>query len=419
MTKAEYLEKIVKADGVDMPVIMMKDPSEEHVFIMGSVGYGMSNEQEIESAHIIEHLTFGGTKKFGKKALQDAASDLGGSINGGTWNDFTIYFAMLPDDSTALGVDLVTDIMFSPLMEEEELISLRGSMIGELGMREGTDFWRAWMSFFQAFYPENGYGYMHPYEARVQSINTLTAEQLRANFHKHYVPENMSFFAGGNFDESALCNLFREAAQAKFRRVASDTKPLRAYSDPVYRHLVTEGDFKTEYLVVGFKAPDSNTPDFYPMKILDYVLAGTPGARIHFRMREEEHLSYGANSTYMRSDGHGVFFIMADVLKGKTDRAHEVMLEELAKMREEGLSPEELERAKKALIGTIRTADGTEKKMFGLQSDYSDSKRLVTPGEIAKQYRAVTADDIARVAKQVIPAEFKPENYASARLIAK
>ena len=418
MNKVEYLERTVKADGVDIPVIMMKDPSVEHVLVVGSVAYGISNEREIESAHMIEHLIFGGTKKFGKKALQDAASDLGGSINGGTWNDFTIYFAMLPDDSTALGVDLATDLMFSPLMEDMELISIRQPMIGELGIREGTDSWRALMSFFQAFYPENGYGYMHPYEARVQSINTLTAEQLRANLHKHYVPENMSFFAGGNFDESELCDMLGEAAQTKFRRVASDAKPLRTYSDPVYRHLVTKGDFRSEYIALGFKAPDSNTLDIYPMKILDYVLAGTLGAIIPFRMREEEHLSYGTESMNMISDGHGVFFIRADVPKGETDRAQGIILEELTKVREEGLSAEELERAKKALIGQIRTADGTMTKMFNLRSDYFDSRRLVTPKDIAKQYKAVTTDDIARVAKQVIPAEFKPENYASARLIA-
>ena len=121
MNQSKYEVRFLKMKGDEIPVVMMIDPSVEHVFITGSVDYGAANEGIIESAHALEHFVYAGTKKFpGKKLVVDAVEDTGGSCNAGTMDMMTSFFAKLPDDYCSLGIDWVTDLMFSPLLKEED-----------------------------------------------------------------------------------------------------------------------------------------------------------------------------------------------------------------------------------------------------------------------------------------------------------
>jgi hypothetical protein len=63
MSEIVYSQDVIKAKDFNMPIISMQDQSVKHILLMGSVGYGISNEQEIESAHMIEHLV-GALKSF-------------------------------------------------------------------------------------------------------------------------------------------------------------------------------------------------------------------------------------------------------------------------------------------------------------------------------------------------------------------
>ena len=343
-------------------------------------------------------------------------------MNAATGNDTTMYFTMLPNDYSALGADIITDLMFSPSLSAAELQDdVKPAITNELGRRQRDDTYRVHTLFFQALFKEDAYGFRPSLDARLKSVSGLNHDKIMDNYALCYTPAHSMFAVGGNFNPDSLCDVLAKAITEKFVQRDCHGKKLREYSGCKYSHVSVQDPVKAEHLVLGFKAIDFDADGFYAMKILNYLIGGKPSARIPYKMREEEHISYATWSYYEDIKDKGLLLIYtdADPKKNGAKRAEEVIISELLRIRKDGPTPVELDGAKAALIGKLKTLDGTTSRVENLHYHYFASGRLILPEEKIMKTNAVTFDDVMRVAREVIPAEFTPESYASARIIAK
>lgn len=421
MNQIKYEERFLDINGTKVPVVMVIDPSVEHLYIQGSVDYGAASEVLIESAHALEHLAYTGTKKFPtKKMVVDSAEDIGGSCNAFTMDLMTAFCLKLPENYCSLGIDWITDLMFSPLLKEEELENnVKKAIDVELGVRKRDDRYRTYSLLFQAFFPEGAYGYRYSLDDRLKSLASLKAEQMNSIHANNYTPEHAMFSVGGNFNPDSACDLIAKAINEKFVPKQCDKNELRAFKGHSYKQIVVPDTVESEHLAIGLKAPDFGSADSYPMQILAHILGGKMSARIPYRIREEEHISYATWVSFTNVKDKGLLHLQTDAKKGLLKKAEDIMIEELLKIRNEGPTNDELTNAKKALVGQLKTMDGTERKTWRIHSDYAAAGHLIGLDETIQKTGAVTFDDVMRVAREVIPAEFTSESYASARIIAK
>lgn len=421
MNTIKYEERFLDINGTKVPVVMMIDPSVEHIYVQGSVGYGAANEAVTESAHALEHLACSGTKKFpDKKIVNDSIANVGGIRNAATMDLMTSFYLKLPDDYSSLGLDLITDHIFSPLLKEEDLENnVKHSIEVELGVRKRDDRYRVQTLLFQAFFPEGAYGYRPSLDDRLKSLASLNVGQIASIHANNYTPGHTMFSVGGNFNPDDACELIAKAINEKFVPKQCDKNELRAFKGHNYKQIVIPDTVEAEHLAMGLKAPDFGSDDFYAIDILANLLGGKMSARIPYRIREEEHISYATAVFFAHVKDKGILFVQTDAKKGLLKRAEDIIIEELLKVRNEGPTQDEMINTKTAMVGRLKIIDGTEARTDRLHFNYAAAGRLIRLEETIAKTQAVTFDDVMRVAREVIPAEFTPKSYASARIIAK
>jgi len=412
----KYALRYLKINDVEIPVIFLIDPNVEFVYMCGNSRYARSYERLVESAHFLEHYTMRATKSFpDEKAVGDTIFSLGGWINGQTGDNVTRYIGIVPKEKYKLLAQVITEILWHPLLVPEDLDKEKHAIEVELSKRRNDFRYKASVLFAQAFYKEGAAGYRTFVDDRLASLATITHEQISEVHKKNYAADNIVLGFGGCVDPDEVMDLLKELASDIPLRATPD---VRSVEPPEYKHLVLEEDVHAEMVMLGFTAPTESDPDYPAFLIIRNILAGKPTARLRYRMRDIENLSYNTSLGSITVGDQARFSIFSDAKKGQADRAEQCIIEELLRLRD-GATERELANAKQAIIGHLKTREMLSDLVNDVVSHFIASGELKSAEALEKALSTVSLEDVKRVAQKYIPKEFTKENYASAKIIAK
>ena len=358
-------------------------------------------------AHLFEHLMFGQTKDMPPGEFDRLVERTGGESNAATWVDWTYYRLSLPARDLPLGVKLEAERMQHLVLEHTPVESERDVVTNERRERveDDVDGWLDEQLMAQAFT-------VHPYRwptiGWMEDIRALSLPDIRAFYRTWYAPNCATIVCIGDFDEPTLLDL----VATHYGSIPPGELPPQATGlvEPEQtreRIVRAPKPIATDRLLVGYKAPGQDEPDWCVLEIVATLLAGCPSARLYRRLviKSEVASSVDAQLTPFRDPS--LMRLAVTAARGHTaDEILGIIDQELALMTEHPPQKAEVEKAK-ALAETdfwsaLVDIDGRAEALGHYETALGDFRKVNT---IAQRLAAVTAEDVARVVRTYLRPE--------------
>lgn len=314
---------------------------------------GSRNERtgETGASHWVEHMMFKGTPKYPAGVLDGLIDRVGGQWNAFTSHDSTMYYETLPAEHIDLALDLESDRMMNAQFLPDEVESERTVILSE---RRGSEnqpmFWLREEVRSTAF---KVHGYHHEIIGDTHDLITMTRDQLYGHYQRHYHPANAVLVLAGAFDTASM----RDKINHYYGHIANGTKPvLFSRPEPTQigeRRVFVERPIKTSFVMVSHHIPEGTHPDWLALSVLDSILTGAGGSidnkttRLYNALVKSEICASMSGNMNETIDPYLYTFSMT-LRDGHTHQdAESVLLTELDKICQEGITQAELIRAKK------------------------------------------------------------------------
>jgi zinc protease len=325
-------------------VLVQEYPSSEVVAVQLWVRAGGRDEAptELGLAHYLEHMLFKGTTTRAKGFVDRDVEGVGGRMNAGTSPDFTYYHAVLPASRAVATIEMLADISVNSTLDETELELEKKVVIEEMRLSEDTP---------QRHLARQLYGVVfdgHPYGRSVlgtpEIIQKLTRETLLAFYRRHYVPESFTLVVVGPVDPAAIL----QAAERTFGRLPRSGFQRLPQSMPATlmpKKAETQRPGALAYLGMGWLGPKLDHADTPAVDLLISILGEARSSRLPQALRERLALVNSVGSDYQALEAGGVITVIAQLEAEHLARAEAEILNEIRRLRDQGVTDEELRRA--------------------------------------------------------------------------
>ena len=375
--------------------------------------YRVGSRDEVQGrtgiSHWVEHMQFKGTPQFPSNVLDKTISREGGSWNASTSLDSTRYYETMPADKIDLALRLEADRMINSQFAPDDVASERTVIISEREGSENEPFFLLGEAVQQASFR------IHPYHHEIigdiADLQSMTRDDLYDHYRKFYVPNNAVMVVAGDFETEPMLARIREL----FEPIPAGSAPSRlAREEPLQKgeiRLSVEGPGETTYTQVAYRFPSASHPDFFPLTVLDSLLAGPSGlsnktSRLYRALVDKEYavdVSGGAEATI------DPFIYRISLIihpKRRVEQTIAVLDHEINRIRDNLVLQEEIARA----IKQARAVFAYRIENITNQAFWLGYAEMFATHEWFQTYldklSAVTAKDIQRVANEY----FKPQH---------
>lgn len=350
-------------------------------------------------SHFIEHLVFKGTERRTAREIALAMDSVGGQMDAFTSKEYTCFYAKVLDEHLPTAVELLSDIVRRPRFDPAELERERQVIVEEIRMVEDTPEELVYDLFSSHFY--DGHPLGRPIQGTEETVGALDRNRLLGFFHKVYLPQNLLIVAAGNLRHSRLAKLVGEAFAAMVPRDAHPplTRPPRVRGGVAVRE---KKDLEQLHLLLGLPAFPENFAGRYALFTLNALLGGSMSSRLFQKIREERGLAYTVYSAVNAFLDTGVLMVYAATSPSRAREVLGLVLQELAELRDQGPTPQELEVAKEHLKGSLMLSlESTSSRMSNLARQEIYFGRQFTLGEVLAGLEAVTVEAVHEVSRQL------------------
>jgi zinc protease len=387
-------------------VITVEDHSAPVIAI--SVNYNVGSRDERKGrtgfAHLFEHMMFQGSENIGKSEQMVLVLNNGGTMNGTTNEDRTVYFEALPSNQLDLLLFLEADRMRSLAITKENLDNQRNAVQEE--RRRGLDnqpYGKSGEIQQELIY--DNFAYKHSVIGSMEDLNAASVEDVAEFFKTYYAPNNAVLALVGDFDtKEALAKISKS-----FESIPRQPDPPKVdMTEPEQkeerRATVDDVLARAPRVDLAYKAVAGNTPDFYALQVLSATLQGGQSSRLYQKLVKEKEVATNIGGFMDEKRGLGALYVSATLRPGATtEDVEKVIYEEIERLKKEPIADWELQKAK----------NNTRRGIInGLQSSLS---RAITLSQYAIYYNdpgllntrldkvsAVTKEDVQRVANKYL-----------------
>lgn len=382
--------------------------------------YRVGSRDEVQGktgiSHWVEHMQFKGTPQFPANLLDKAISREGGAWNAMTYLDWTAYFETMPADKIDLGLRLEADRMLNSQFDPSEVASERTVIISEREGGENEPLFMLGEAVQQTAFR------VHPYHHEVigdmADLRTMTRDDLYNHYRQFYVPNNAVMAIAGDFETGKMLARIREL----FESIPSGKEPARVARPELPQNgevrLSVEGPGSTSYVQACYHFPAASHPDFFPLSVLDSLLAGPSNLNMFsggisnktsrlYRALVDKELAVSVHGGAQATIDPFLYGITMTIHpKRKPEEALAVLDKEIKRAQEEKVSKEEITRAIKQARALF--AYGSEN--ITNQACWMGYAEMFAKYDWFQTYleklAKVTAKDVQRVANEY----FKPQS---------
>ncbi len=379
------------------------------------IGVGSRDESPSLSgaSHFLEHLLFKGTSSRSAMDISVALDAVGGEFNAFTAKEYTCFHARVLDQDLPLAVDVLGDVITSSTITAEDVEAEREVILDEIAMHDDDP-----DDVVNNLYAEKAWGSSplgRPIAGTVESIRSLTRAQITRYYRSRYRPENMVVAVAGNMDHATVVRQVRKAFGRSNFLSDRTVRPVPVRRGDRARKTAAgevrrSRPFEQVNLVLGVNALIRTDERRYALGVLNAALGGGTSSRLFQEVREHRGLAYGVYSFASHYADAGMFGVAVGCLPSKVDEVLTVVRDELRKLAEGGITPEELERGKGQLRGgLVLSLEDSGSRMSRIAKAELLYDELPSLDEIIARIDAVTLDDVQLLAKELFS---QPETLA-------
>jgi predicted Zn-dependent peptidase len=364
----------------------LADPADYHglsSFVAGLLREGTATRSSKDIAEQVDKLgaTLGANSGISSLTSTVAASGLIESL----------------DETMAIFADVVRN----PSFPEVEVKKYRDRLLAQQQFIRSNPQFLAAEQFNKAIYGNHPAALVAP---PVDSIKKIAAKDLSSFHSTYYRPNNAMLAVVGDITLKELMPKIEKAfgtwQQAEIPAVTIPQAPAQSAAKIV---LIDRPGSVQTVLQLGTLGIERTSPDYFSVLLADRVLGGGPSGRLFLNLREDKGYTYGAYSNFGGSKYRGTWQSSAEVRTNVTGGAMKEFMAELNRLRDQKVTPDELENAKRAIIGSFALSLETPQsllqniitqKLYNLPADYWDT--------YPQHVSAITVDDVQRVAQKYI-----------------
>ncbi|QBD79942.1 insulinase family protein [Ktedonosporobacter rubrisoli] len=350
-------------------------------------------------AHLFEYMIFQGTKKRDVRALNEAFESLGARKGASTGLETAQVWAQVVHTKFEATLELMHELLLTPTFPKDELEQVRSIILQEIRRRDDEPMSRIFDLVRAGFYHDT------PFARQVlgssDSVRALQQQDLREFWQARYQPNNVLFAIAGKFDWDKVV----EKMQAFFGDWEGQAAPISVpRPQPVTTIELEHQDGKQEHLGMMFPFPAYNDPDYYAAMVIGEALGGNMASRLFVEVREKRGLVYSVSAGLAGNRQIGGMRVYAGTTPEQGHECLEVIVNELRKLEQGGLSADELERAKVQLKSEhIMRGEGSAARMGALTRSWWYERKLKTIQEVKEAIDAVTQEQVLRVLQRFSP----------------
>ncbi len=366
------------------------------------VNTGSIKEENTERglSHIIEHLVFKGTKKRNSVDIVKDIEFRGGYINAFTSREFTVYYTKMPKMEWKSGIEIISDIVFSPTFPNKECRKEKSVIIEEILNSVDTPDERVFDILHEVIYKDHSLS--NPIGGYISDVSSYSRKDILSYYRKYYNPNNLMIVIIGDVDKDKVVSYIK--------RIVPENKmsanPINI-KDPLFNtgkrfHLMRDDISQTHIALAspGFSVYDKER---LSLSILNTHIGYGMTSVLFQEIREKLGLAY---SIYSFTDFYrvrGLFGLYALTSNELTDKAIDKILIALKRIRKNPMDKNRLKDIKRMITGNIYiSSDNISSRMNSIGKSYMYYGKYISPEEVVNKLKRVKLSDVERVAKDVL-----------------
>ena len=384
-------------------VIVSEDHSAPVFSIVVNYNVGSRDERKGRTgfAHLFEHMMFKGSQNIGQNEHPYLIFMNGGSMNGTTNKDRTMYYEILPANQLDLGLFLEADRMRSLEITKANLDNQRNAVQEE--RRLGVDnqpYGKTFEALDELAY--DNFAYEHSVIGSMADLSAASVDDVATFFKTYYAPNNAVIAIVGDVDTKATL----AKIEKYFGPISKQPPPPKVdMAEPPQteerRQTLEDGLARLPRIDMAYKIPPSSSPDDDALQVLGTILSGGRSSRFYEAIVRQKQLATTINAGPDQTRGPGLFNVFAIAAPGKTLADVEAAIDaEIARVQSEPVADWELEKARtSARRGFISSLGSSLQKAVLLSQNalfYDNPNRI---NETADNIAKISAADVQRVAR--------------------
>lgn len=388
------------SNGLRLITIPQKSTKAITVFVLFAVGSRYETKDINGVSHFIEHLMFKGTKKRPTTLdISKALDSVGAEYNAATAKDWTGYYVKIDSKKVELALDVLSDMLYNSKFEAKEINKERGVIIEEINMYQDNPLMYIEDVLEQLMYKGSTLGWEIAGPKKI--IRQIPKSKILNYKNKFYAPQNTVIAVAGNIN-SKIDGLIKKFFQTEKQNNQPKIKFKKfKFSQQQPRVLIKYKNTAQVQLAFGFPGYSYDDPKVYAAYLLTIALGGNMSSRLFISVREKRGLAYFVRCYPNIYQDTGNLIIQSGLDKARIDQAIKVILSELKKVKNQGLSATELKKAKEYLRGkVVLTLENTSNLADWYAKQELLEEKILTPEQKLKKFDQVTLQDIKQVANE-------------------
>lgn len=341
-------------------------------------------------SHFIEHMMFKGTEKRSAREIAEDVDNIGGQINAFTGKEATCYYVKTLASNVDKSLEILLDMFTSSLFDPKEIKRERKVIKEEMKMIQDAPDEDAHDTICELVFKNHPLG--NSIIGTNKSLNGINHEKIKDYIKNQYTKDSIVVSIAGNFSEAKVCRIIEGKLGGLKARKAKLKYKKEKYA-PSFK--VKVKDIEQSHICLGTRTIPLEDERYYAFSLLNNIMGGSMSSRFFQNIREQKGLAYSVFSMNSSFSGDGYYNIYAGVSHDKIQEAINAIKEELLDLQENGITKEELKKAKEQLKSSyIFGQENVNGRMFAIGKSSLLLNEIRTPEEVIKEIDAVTMDDI-------------------------
>ena len=357
------------------------------------------------ASHFLEHLLFKGTTSRTALEISSSIESVGGEMNAFTSKEYTCFYARVIDTDLPMAIDVVSDLITSSIVTALDVDAERKVVLEEIAMRDDDPSDLVHDLFSDTYYGDTPIG--RPILGTVESIQGMSRNTVFNYYKKKYLPQDLVVAVAGNIKHKRVVAMVEEAL--------SRDNFLDVMAAPVIRPNTVVKNSKQQSVGLLYKKSEQ-AHMFYGMEgvaraddrrfamgVLSAALGGGMSSRLFQEIREKRGLAYSVYAYAQQFAGSGVLGFYAGCNPTKAIEVVEIIRSVVADVADNGMTHEEIERAKGAVRGSlVLSQEDTGSRMSRIGKNEIVYGQVMDFDDILKAISRVSAEDIREIASEFL-----------------
>ncbi len=357
------------------------------------------------ASHFLEHLLFKGTTSRTALEISSSIESVGGEMNAFTSKEYTCFYARTIDTDLPMAIDVVSDLITSSIVTALDVDAERKVVLEEIAMRDDDPSDLVHDLFSDTYYGDTPIG--RPILGTVQSISEMSRNTVFNYYKKKYLPQDLVVAVAGNIKHKRVVAMVEEAlSRDNFLDVTGapvlrPNTPIKNVKQQSVGLLYKKSE--QAHMFYGMEGVARADERRFAMGVLSAALGGGMSSRLFQEIREKRGLAYSVYSYAQQFAGSGLLGFYAGCNPSKAVEVVEIIRSVLLDVSDNGMTHEEIERAKGAVRGSlVLSQEDSGSRMSRIGKNEIVYGQVMDFDDILKAISRVSASDIREIASEFL-----------------